>query len=533
MTLVLKTPGVYIQELDAFGNSVVPVPTAIPAFIGYTQTASYGGQSLLNRAVKVESLLEYQTFFGTGPTVQFSLDATGGSGSGSASAGAAVQPDVTMNNESYVLNPVEDSFFMMYNAIRLFYQNGGGTCYIIAIGTFGGGSVAALGTTPMQNALTLLNQEPEPTMVLIPDSVLLGANDCYSIQGEMLNHCADTQNMNRVAILDIYNGSMGLDNPNYNPIEDFRNQVNSIYSTGLSYGAAYYPWLNTTIVQSSEVSYQNLDDASITILQAALNAETASMTTLNATQVAQRNAMVAQMVESSGSGSASGSGAATTRMSPTALNMLLAGMSPTYSTLMSIIQQKLNLLPPGPAMAGIYTATDNSRGVWKAPANVGLAAVVSPSVTINDTAQQDLNVPLAGKAVCAIRSFAGEGVLVWGARTLDGNSDDWRYINVRRTMIFLEQSVKAAARAYVFEPNVASTWTVVKSTISNFLNGIWKQGGLAGAKPEDAFSVQVGLGSTMTSQDILNGVMNITVLVAISHPAEFLVITFQQQMQKS
>jgi phage tail sheath protein FI len=176
---------------------------------------------------------------------------------------------------------------------------------------------------------------------------------------------------------------------------------------------------------------------------------------------------------------------------------------------------------------------DHARGVWKAPANVTMASVISPSVNLTNQDQEDLNVTLQGKSINAIRSFIGEGTLVWGARTLDGNSQDWRYINVRRTMIMLEQSVKAACKAYVFEPNDANTWVGVKSMINNYLTGKWKEGALPGAKPDDAFDVQVGLGATMTADDILNGYMNVTVKVAISRPAEFIVITFQQQMQKS
>lgn len=147
--------------------------------------------------------------------------------------------------------------------------------------------------------------------------------------------------------------------------------------------------------------------------------------------------------------------------------------------------------------------------------------------------QEELNVTPQGKSINAIRSFIGEGMLVWGARTLDGNSLDWRYINVRRTMIMLEESCRLAAQAIVFEPNTASTWVTMQSMISNFLTGIWKRGGLAGTVPEDAFSVQVGLGETMTPEDVLEGILRVTVLVAISRPAEFIEITFEQQMQKS
>jgi phage tail sheath protein FI len=215
------------------------------------------------------------------------------------------------------------------------------------------------------------------------------------------------------------------------------------------------------------------------------------------------------------------------------LNKTLTAISPMYRNIMTAMRTKLNLLPPSAAMAGIYTMVDNSRGVWKAPANVSLNSVLSPATNITHADQEDLNVTTQGKSINAIRTFIGEGTLIWGARTLDGNSLDWRYVNVRRTMIMLEESIRLASKAYVFEPNDGNTWITIKSMIRNFLNGIWKRGGLAGAVPEEAFSVHVGLGETMTPEDILEGILRVTVLVALSRPAEFIEITFQQQMQKS
>ena len=160
--------------------------------------------------------------------------------------------------------------------------------------------------------------------------------------------------------------------------------------------------------------------------------------------------------------------------------------------------------------------------------------VISPAIKISHHEQEDLNVgALSGKSVNAIRTFPGVGTLVWGGRTLDGNSLDWRYINVRRTMIMFEQSIKHALQAYTFEPNDANTWVRVKSMIENFLTDKWKQGALAGAAPSDAFDVQVGLGMTMTSLDILEGKMLVTVKLAVVRPAEFIVVTFEQQMTKS
>ena len=216
-----------------------------------------------------------------------------------------------------------------------------------------------------------------------------------------------------------------------------------------------------------------------------------------------------------------------------ALHQALYNVSSVYKQAIKGVLKNLNLFPPSAAMAGIYTMVDNSRGVWKAPANVTLNYVGSTVEDIDDEQQAELNVPIHGKAVNVIRLFRGEGVKVWGARTLDGNSLDWRYVNVRRTLLFLEESIKNAARAYVFEPNDAGTWINMKCMIDSFLRSVWKRGGLAGATPEDAFEVHIGLGDTMTAEDILDGIMRITVLVAVTHPAEFIEITFQQQAQKS
>mgnify|MGYP000694984596 CR=1 FL=1 len=156
---------------------------------------------------------------------------------------------------------------------------------------------------------------------------------------------------------------------------------------------------------------------------------------------------------------------------PGTLHNTLLQVSPFYSAVIKEMREILNLLPPSAAMAGIYTQVDNARGVWKAPANVSVTCVTFPAVHITHDEQEDLNIPLSGKAVNAIRSFPGEGIKVWGARTLDGNSLDWRYINVRRTMIMLEQSIKNAVRAYLFEPNVANTWLDIKYMIDSFLTG--------------------------------------------------------------
>ena len=148
--------------------------------------------------------------------------------------------------------------------------------------------------------------------------------------------------------------------------------------------------------------------------------------------------------------------------------------------------------------------------------------------------QEGLNVDAtSGKSINAIRHFSGKGTLVWGARTLAGNDNEWRYIPVRRLFIFIEESVKKATEFVVFEPNDANTWLRVKAMIENFLSKLWREGALAGATPNAAYFVKVGLGQTMTPLDILEGRMNVEIGLAAVRPAEFIILKFSHKLQES
>jgi phage tail sheath protein FI len=215
----------------------------------------------------------------------------------------------------------------------------------------------------------------------------------------------------------------------------------------------------------------------------------------------------------------------------TALGQGLVARVALLTDIFAAMAVKRGTLPPSPAMAGIYTQNDISRGVWKAPANIGLAAVTAPTLPINDAMQETLNVSPDGLAVNAIRTFTGRGTRVWGARTLDGNSTEWRYIPVRRTLIYIEQSVALALEPFVLEPNAAVTWARVTAMVENFLQGFWRQGGLTGQRPQDAFYVKCGLGVTMTAQDLLDGRLIVEIGLAPVRPAEFIVLRIGQHMQ--
>jgi phage tail sheath protein FI len=482
--MTMKTPGVYIVEKNAFPNSIVEVATAVPAFIGYTQRADKQGIALKNKPTRITSLPEYEQYFGTAPTPIFDILPAVSMQTADFMHGNAPQTGYRLEQRA--------GRYLMYYSMRWFFLNGGGPCFIVSVGDY----ATPISAVDLKRGIAQLIQEPEPTMLIVPDCVLLGEAgtnasdaDCIAVQQAMIQHCGGEMR-NRVAILDIWGGYQS--NQTNQCTENFRAHIGVNH---LDFAAAYYPWLHTTILQDGELDYRHFSDPG----------------------------KLAQLLRETGDDPTH-----TAADDPSWLKR-----NPLYMVIMDAMRKKLNLLPPSAAMAGIYTMVDNTRGVWKAPANVGINGAIEPVVNISHEEQEDLNVTTSGKSINAIRSFIGEGVRVWGARTLDGNSLDWRYINVRRTMIMLEESCRLAVKAMVFEPNVATTWVTIKSMIQNFLTSIWKRGGLVGAVPEDAFSVHVGLGDTMTSEDIVQGILRVTVLVAISRPAEFIEITFQQQMQKA
>jgi phage tail sheath protein FI len=207
---------------------------------------------------------------------------------------------------------------------------------------------------------------------------------------------------------------------------------------------------------------------------------------------------------------------------------------PVYKTIVKSVSTTIASMPPSGAIAGIYAMVDRTRGVWKAPANVSLSNVIQPEVTFTKSELDALNVDTtAGKSINAIRTFFGKGTLVYGARTLAGNDNEWRYVPVRRLFIMVEESVKKATEQFVFEPNDSNTWVKVQAMIENFLYNIWRQGALQGIKPEHAFYVAVGLNKTMNPIDILEGRMIIEIGMAAVRPAEFIIIRFSHKMAES
>lgn len=216
------------------------------------------------------------------------------------------------------------------------------------------------------------------------------------------------------------------------------------------------------------------------------------------------------------------------------LNKIEESFTQLYNDLKTSLAQQRVILPPSSAIAGVYARVDRDRGVWKSPANVGLSSVIEPIRKINNEQHGRLNVdPTSGKSINAILAKTGKGILVMGGRTLLGNSNEWRFVSVRRLFIFIQESIQKATEFAVFEPNTATTWLKVKGLIESFLYGLWQQGALAGPTPESAYQVSVGLGKTMTPQDVKEGKMIVEVRIAAAIPAEVIVLKFMHKMQEA
>lgn len=473
-----KTPGVYIEEIPKFPPSIAPVETAIPAFIGYTQIARDVVDDDLHLVpTRISSMVEYERYFGFAQNEQ----------------SVAVTATVTTSNgvvtdQKAVATLAESarSKHILYYAMQMYFANGGGPCWIISVGrykaTFGG----ALVETELSAGLDALKKEDEPTLIVIPEAQSLSIGDFATLENAALAQCAELQD--RFAIMDVHGGAVSLSDPDSNLLTAVGNfRTSGIGTNNLKYGAAYAPNIETVLDFSVD---ETLTDVTITT---------------------------------------DGVAAA-----PVKLDTLQAANNALYELAKAAIRDVSCILPPSSTIAGCYASVDNSRGVWKAPANISLNAVIGPTIQFTNVEQDQMNVDVnAGKSVNAIRAFTGKGTLVWGARTLAGNDNEWRYVNVRRFFIFVEESTKKATQQFVFEANDANTWVKVQGMIENFLTTLWRQGALQGIKPEHAFYVAVGLGKTMTPDDILEGRMIVEIGMAAVRPAEFIVLRFSHKMAES
>ena len=565
------TPGVYVTELDAFPNSVVGVQTAVPIFIGYTEKAELSGKPVYFKPTRIGSLADYEAIFGGSFESVYNIEevpkaeALAGSGNNydfTSERKDPTDPSIwTLTYYKFTKAPVvheppvgpadaaaaadstlpDLAAFNLYNSLRLFYANGGGNCYIVSVGPYyTNGAPTSMSYATLKQGLDAAGEQNGPTMIVIPDAVALPADtdstttpvvpinlQFYTLCGDMLQQAGAKQD--RVAILDVYGANQLIQDDSdwakkmASYVEVFQEKIGEKY---LNYGMAYFPFLVTSIILPEEIDYTNLN-----IHDTGQWTQTIKPILDDEAEYLYKDEQKLALVKGYIDAMPTTKDTAADPNAITNLNQNLVNAIPLMKQMANIIAVKMSMLPSSPAMAGVFTYNDGTRGVWNAPANISLSSVIKPNVELDNAQQGELNVPLNGKAIDVIRQFVGRGPVVWGARTLDGNSADWRYIQVRRTIIYIEQSIEAALQPFVFAANDGKTWVAVTSMVSTFLQGLWSQGGLMGDKADEAFTVSCGLGSTMTPQDVLDGYMIVQVTLQMIRPAEFIELTFKQKMQ--
>ena len=461
-----KTPGVYIEEIPKLPPSIAQVETAIPAFIGYTEKAEDQRGNSLVMEPKRITSLLEYERFFGDPAEETGITVT-------------LAGDVK-NPSSIQVSVQNRSKYLMHYGLQMFFANGGGPCWVVSVDTYTNGA-GLVDSDKLTKGLEATEKVDEITLYVYPDAqgIALSAN-FYNLFKASMDMCVKLKD--RFTVMDVWQDPAEPDL--LANIVTLRSSAIGAEETVLKYGATYFPNLETII--NYYYGGEGDGDGNVTV-----------------------------------DGSFSGT-----------LADLKNNNNATYFRAQSAIRDFPLEMPPSPGMVGLYASVDASRGVWKAPANVSMDLVVRPMLKITDDQQESLNVDVDfGKSVNAIRSFIGRGpAIVWGARTLAGNSNEWRYVPVRRFFNMVEESVKKATIQFVFEPNDINTWARVKSMIDNFLVQQWKAGALMGTTPEEAFYVKVGLNETMNEVDIWEGRMIVEIGMAVVRPAEFIILRFSHKM---
>ncbi|MEA0988992.1 phage tail sheath C-terminal domain-containing protein [Pseudomonas aeruginosa] len=503
MSEVYAVPGVYVTESNAPALSIQSGETAVPVFVGLFHAVSPPAKGAPLSCVRIESWLDFTQQFGPSDRITVKMKTPG------------------VHATSYV-----GSY-----SVRLYFENGGGPCYVLAINN----------REDLEDPAVLA--QIVPAIGLCPDITLL----CWCEYIQPFTRKSDKQNDVLVDIdKDIYaqlsqllgasatsGGNRGMflltdagvsgepDKPSQwtfsTPSVLERTQV-----------AAYFPALSTAY----ERDYGEYVDQGVQVMD--FNADqTKALTEVGLITKDQTSVTLdrirAKAVESG--------------PQQAAMKALVSEVELQLNNSLSALQKNAEpvLLRASVAMAGVYARVDRERGVWKAPANVGLLGVTGLIASGMTQAQKgwaqavriddELNTKLVDAKVNAIRLFRGQGTVVWGTRTMsDPHLTDWLYIPVRRLFNAVERDARAALRTVVFEPNNAATWESVRGALDHYLNALWRRGALQGENPTQAYFVQVGLGSTMTAEEVAEGKLIVKMGLAAVRPAEFIVLELTQDV---
>ncbi|MBS9433042.1 phage tail sheath family protein [Photorhabdus hainanensis] len=470
MATQTSTPGVYIEEDASLALSVSQGSTAIPVFIGRFFPKE---TSTMPKITRVNSWLDFTNLFHVGCVKSIAIKSTPPSTAAKKTRkvegvvsvknndNGEASSDTTNENENeknesenengkktdYTYE-VTVNYTISSDALKLYFQNGGGPCYILPIAKSEDSNMLAL-------IPELIKQALEITLIVCPEQ--------------------DSDYQSK-----IYNNlTSSLLDEGYFLIADNQDKTSVISVNVPSQTATYYPAVKVSQLMQTEeerVVVTGYEDAKENDVN-------------NLTELKEKN-------------------------------------SDVYKKAVTAIENINKTIPASAIMAGVYCATDANRGVWKAPANIMLNGISDVNERLTDDDQKVMN----PKGINAIRYFSNKGFVVWGARTLKKDDDNWRYIPVRRLFNAAERDIKQAMRFAVFEPNSQPTWERVRSAIDNYLHQLWQQGALVGSNPQEAYFVQIGQGVTMSDDDITHGRMIVKVGMAAVRPAEFIILKFSQKV---
>jgi len=360
---------------------------------------------------------------------------------------------------------------VLHDSLELFFANGGQDCWVISIGRFKTAD-ETMQLTELQAGLDVAANMQGIDLIVIPEMQALSLDDYRTLADAALSHAATCHD--RFVILDMFfkpatGNAISLAQHFHEGVEIYREQA--IGQQHLAWGAVYAPHLLVSLPR-------RLDEANIRVTLA--------------------DGRVVSLAN------------------------LFAHQRPLHTAVIAAIHAQPRMLPPSGAIAGCYAAQDRNRGIWKAPANMTLALVNAPAVELPVADYETMNVDVTrGKSINPIRLFTHKGTLVWGARTLAGNDNEWRYVPTRRLCTWIETCIRRSAGWLTFEENTAATWQKLQSSVEIFLMMLWRNSVFVGDKPEQAFFVRVGQGLTMTLQDVADRRIRLEIGLATQRPSEF------------
>ncbi len=522
MPVTTSYPGLYIEELPLSSHSISAAPTSIAAFVGYSHpylTQSFG------EAIELFSFSDFERQFG-------GLFA---SGIVDTNLGRAVnQFFINGGSDCYVVG-IEPKLYDNAGNIVGSFSGPGAVVYTAQIATDAGHGILltakVLGdTVPIQAVVTNVRAGPGPAPDNVANSVfdliITYGNSIETYRGiDLTGLDADalttviTSRSNLVSA-SLVGGSAGASLPAAAATLAFTTTLPATFSQTFS-GADF------DAVLQADTSLDKVEIFNLLVLPGVTDNGVLS----TALAFAERKRAFA-IVDAPLNSSADGSGGfpAITSVIDTVPQSQNGALYFPWLLSTDPVRGTQEAMPPSGFVAGIFARTDSQRGVWKAPA--GIAANVLntvgpvPQGLMNDQRQGVLN----NHSVNALRSFAAEGTVVFGSRTLVGNNPGYpqsKYVPVRRMTLFIEQSLLASLRWAVFEPNDEPLWTALRLTVSNFMLSLFNQQALAGSKPSEAFLVKCDA-TTTTADNQANGIVNILVAFAPLKPAEFVVIQIAQ-----